>query len=140
MLRLRRCTLLVAVCTAMAAVGCGGSDSTVDGSDTGTGDDGGDAGEAGDDAGEAGNDAGDDTLTDSGGGGDAADAPGDGGLDAAPVVNGLPGLALSAGGTVCKSTNYKMIVTLGQSPGGNGTGKSTNYQLRGGVIGASQAP
>lgn len=123
MQRLRRCTVLIALCTAMAGVGCGGGDVTESVSDSGS-----------DDA--------SDSEADSGGGADADvdGAPGDADLDAAPPINGKPAMTLGAGGTVCKSPNFKMFVTLGQGPGGNGTGTSTNYQLRGGVVGASQAP
>jgi hypothetical protein len=36
------------------------------------------------------------------------------------------------------STNFKVILTTGESPGGNGVMSSSNYKLRGGVVGATQ--
>jgi hypothetical protein len=43
-----------------------------------------------------------------------------------------------SGGTVMKSTSYKLVLTTGQSPGGNGVMASTNFKLRSGVVGATQ--
>jgi hypothetical protein len=45
---------------------------------------------------------------------------------------------LVAGGAVMKSSNYTLIGTLGQGPGGNTVMKSANYRFRGGVVGATQ--
>ncbi len=44
---------------------------------------------------------------------------------------------LVSGGTVMNSTNYRLILTTGQGPGGNGVSKSTNYRLNGGLVGAT---
>ena len=37
-----------------------------------------------------------------------------------------------------KSPSFKLILTGGQSPGGNGVSSSTNYKIHGGVVGATQ--
>ncbi len=50
------------------------------------------------------------------------------------------GMGLAAGATYCSSTNYRVVMTLGESPGGNGAMSSSNYRLVTGVIGATQAP
>jgi hypothetical protein len=47
-------------------------------------------------------------------------------------------MGLVSGGTVMKSAGYKLVLTTGQSPGGNGVMSSTNYKLRSGVVGATQ--
>jgi hypothetical protein len=51
-----------------------------------------------------------------------------------------PGMDLVAGAVVCSSPQYKAILTLGQSPGGNTTMSSPNYRIIGGVVGATQSP
>ena len=56
-----------------------------------------------------------------------------------PQVGATPNsLSLAAGATSCSSTNYKAVLTLGQSPGGNMVLQSTSYRLVGGLIGATQ--
>jgi hypothetical protein len=45
---------------------------------------------------------------------------------------------LVSGGNVMTSSSYRLILTTGQSPGGNGVLKSSSYTLRGGVVGATQ--
>ena len=133
--------LLLCCGTACSVAACG--------SDNGTGQNGGDDGGAGDgnandgiapnDGGsDARSDAGGDGGTDGGGGdGGAGDGGGDGGEAGLP---GHKGTELAAAGTACSSPNYKMYVTLGQSPGGNTNPKSTNFRLHGGVVGATQKP
>jgi hypothetical protein len=55
-----------------------------------------------------------------------------------PVQAGAPGNDLTAGGQIMKSTSYKMIGALGESPGGNGVAASTNHHVRSGVLGTTQ--
>jgi hypothetical protein len=43
-----------------------------------------------------------------------------------------------SGGTVMTSTNYRLITTTGQGPGGNGVMTSTNYRINGGLVGATK--
>jgi hypothetical protein len=124
----------VLVLLPLAVIGCGGDDTclTCD-----------DAGSAVIDATDA--RAGDATVGDGGDGGrldasadgatDGAIDGGDGG-DAGAVA--LPGVALVSGGTVCASPKYRMIVSLGQGPGGNDSSASPKYRLKGGVVGATQ--
>jgi hypothetical protein len=59
----------------------------------------------------------------------------DGGMAQGP---GGTATALVGGGAVSSSAHYVLIGTLGQGPASNATGNSTNYQLRGGVVGATQ--
>ncbi|MCA9596696.1 MAG: hypothetical protein KC776_25440 [Myxococcales bacterium] len=51
---------------------------------------------------------------------------------------GHSGMAMLSGGTVMSSTNYKLVLSTGQSPGGNGVMTSTSYRLQGGIVGATQ--
>jgi hypothetical protein len=60
--------------------------------------------------------------------------------DAAAALLGRPGAGLVSGGTACASPKYRMVVSLGQGPGGNAASASPKYRLKGGVVGASQAP
>lgn len=103
--------------------GLGGDDASFDGvppaPDTGAGDGTGGRGDAGD----------------GGNTGDAGDAAQDGG-----ATSGMTGSALAAGATVSNSPAYQMFWTLGQGPGGNETSHSPHYQIRGGVVGATQKP
>jgi hypothetical protein len=55
-------------------------------------------------------------------------------VDAGPP--GMPGTALTGGGIYAKSAHYSVITALGESPGGNLSASSANYQLQSGVIGA----
>jgi hypothetical protein len=43
-----------------------------------------------------------------------------------------------AGGIRAHSANFTLILTLGESPGGNGVAKSTLYQVRGGLVSSTQ--
>ena len=45
---------------------------------------------------------------------------------------------MMSGGNVMSSTNYKLILSTGQGPGGNGVMTSTTYRLNGGLVGATQ--
>ncbi len=64
----------------------------------------------------------------------------DAGVDSAIPLGppGKPGQSLTGGGTLAKSTNYKVWVAVGESPGGQITSTSTSYKLQSGVIGATQ--
>jgi hypothetical protein len=48
------------------------------------------------------------------------------------------GGAVVSGGVTAQSPNYKIIMSTGQSPGGNNSSSSTKYQLKGGLPGATQ--
>ncbi len=70
-----------------------------------------------------------------GGTGGGGGAGGQGGTG--PV--GRPGMALTAGGGLSQSTNYKLWFAMGESPGGTGEVlQSTNYRFIGGVVATTQ--
>jgi hypothetical protein len=73
-----------------------------------------------------------------GGSGGVGGAGGEGGGMAA--VPGKSGGALVSTGHVIKSGSYRMVFTMGQSSPVQSTVKSANYQLNGGVIGATGSP
>jgi len=54
--------------------------------------------------------------------------------------SGVTATAFVGGAAVSSSPHYVLIGTLGQGPASNATGSSTNYQLRGGVVAATQSP
>lgn len=64
------------------------------------------------------------------------DAPKDGPIEVGPP--GKPGFALTGGGTVSASANFKVFAAVGESPGGNITAASPQYKMQSGVIGATQ--
>lgn len=124
---------------AVPASGCGGSTRTFADETGGAGGSGADAsgGTAGDASGgsSAGGTGGDASGGTGGTGGDASGGvAGTGG--SGPI--GYPGLAVVPGGTVMKSANYTLVLTSGESPGGNGVMSSSNYRLQGGFVGATQ--
>jgi hypothetical protein len=43
-----------------------------------------------------------------------------------------------SGGTVMTSASYRLILTTGEGPGGNGVMKSQSYRFNGGLVGATQ--
>jgi hypothetical protein len=43
-----------------------------------------------------------------------------------------------SGGTVMTSPSYRLILTTGEGPGGNGVMTSANYRMNGGLVGATQ--
>ena len=47
-------------------------------------------------------------------------------------------MAFVSGGTVMTSANYRLILTTGESPGGNGVSTSSSYRMNGGLVGATQ--
>jgi hypothetical protein len=69
-------------------------------------------------------------------GGEGPD-PGSGGTPD-PGVNGKPGGALVSLGAKMASSNYTLILTIGETPGGNGFLSSTNYRLRTGLIATTE--
>lgn len=115
---------------ATAGPGCGGGDGTGPGGGAG---DGGAGGSTGGNGG-----AGGTTLPTGGAGGGTGGIGGSGGAGGGgPVESGAPGSAFVSGGTSAKSTNYRMVFTLGQSTPNQGRSKSTGYTMQGGVIGAT---
>ncbi len=62
---------------------------------------------------------------------------GSGGMIVVPKP-GKPGFAIVGAGSFAKSTNYQLVTSVGDSPGGNIVSSSTNYKLKGGVIGTTQ--
>jgi hypothetical protein len=44
------------------------------------------------------------------------------------------------GGTVATSDNFRMVFTLGQPTSNQGTYKSANFRLQGGLVGANGSP
>jgi hypothetical protein len=79
-------------------------------------------------------DAGSTGIGDSGAGGDNGDP-------IVPVIStAKPHAAggIVAGGVVAHSKHFTGVFSLGAAPGGNRISTSTSYQLRGGVLGASQ--
>jgi hypothetical protein len=52
--------------------------------------------------------------------------------------NGHFGTAVMSGGVSAQSQNFKVQMSLGQSPGGNGTAASANHKLKGGLVGSTQ--
>ncbi|MFZ5891379.1 MAG: hypothetical protein ACOY0T_10035 [Myxococcota bacterium] len=73
----------------------------------------------------------------SGGTGNQAGAPSDAGAggDIVDVTPGHPGSALVSGGQRMKSANYILVLTTGESPGGNQIQSSKNYRMIGGLMG-----
>ena len=69
----------------------------------------------------------------SGGGGGGSGGGGGGGL----TLNRHQAAAPEVGGVSASSPNYKVIMTTVAPPAG-GTGSSTNYKQRGGIVGATQ--
>ncbi len=76
------------------------------------------------------------------GGGDGDIPPSDGGSsgDGGSSSGGVRPSArsLAAGATVSTSPKYRAVRTLGQSPGGNGAASSSNFKMKGGLVGATQ--
>jgi hypothetical protein len=67
--------------------------------------------------------------------GPVGDGPaGDGGAG----IAGHRGTAVMSGAVQAQSTRYRVIMSTGQSPGGNTTAASGQHKLRGGLVGATQ--
>jgi len=73
-------------------------------------------------------------------GGTGGAGPTDAGQDqyTPPVVPGRPGMDLVAAGALISSTNYKLVLSVGEGPGGNGVMTSPSYTLKAGLIGTTQ--
>jgi len=135
-----RIALGLALLGAACIYACGGSSGSSKGGSAGA-----DIGAAGDSSGNGtagkGNSGGD-TSSDAGsnGIGDSG-AGGDTGVPIVPVIStAKPHAAggLVAGGIIAHSKHFTGVFSLGAAPGGNRISTSTKYQLRGGVLGASQ--
>ncbi|MEZ4372332.1 MAG: hypothetical protein R3B07_16010 [Polyangiaceae bacterium] len=141
---------LLALCLALG--GCDGDDSK---KNANSGGDGGGMGVAGGDTGGQGGapmagaggqpSAGSGGMAGSGGvatggtGGVAAGGTGGvGGSGGEPVVPGAPGMGMTSAGARVSSANYSGVVVLGEAPGGNRVMSSASYQLRMGLVGATQ--
>lgn len=77
-----------------------------------------------------------------GGGGSGTGGSGTGGTGIGGAgdagVTGHPGMDIVTSGNVMQSANFKLLLTVGQGPGGNGVMKSTNFALKSGLPGATQ--
>ncbi|HEX7451891.1 MAG TPA: hypothetical protein VF294_06380 [Polyangiaceae bacterium] len=140
-----RIALGLALLSAACIYACGSSSSSGKGGSAGA-----DIGAAGDSSSTGGkgnggagkgNTSGGDTSSDAGsaGTGDSG-AAGDTGTPIVVVSTAKPHAAggLVAGGVVAHSKHFTGVFSLGAAPGGNRISTSANYQLRGGVLGASQ--
>jgi hypothetical protein len=54
------------------------------------------------------------------------------------TVQGHKGVSVMSGAVSARSQNFRVIMSVGQGPGGNGTGSSANTKHRGGLVGATQ--
>ncbi len=125
--------LFMASVASLALIGCGGDDTCLTCDDAGAPD----ASDAR--ANDATIDAldGGDGSADASDGDSAADARTDGDVEGGADL-GRPGAAFVSSGTVCASPKYRMVVSLGQGPGGTDTSTSPKYRFNGGVVGATQ--
>ena len=55
-----------------------------------------------------------------------------------PPPAAKPGFDMVTAGTFGKSAHYGLVATVGESPGGNNVGKSSNFVLKAGVIAVTQ--
>ncbi len=140
----------------VSATGNGGTSGAASGGDSGTGGNGngtsgssssgGDSGSSGggtggtDGSGGSSGSSGSGGSSGSSGSGGSSGSSGSGGSGGMIVVPkpGKPGFAIVGAGSFAKSTNYQLVTSVGDSPGGNIVSSSTNYKLKGGVIGTTQ--
>jgi hypothetical protein len=131
-----RIALGLALLSAACIYACGGSGSNSKGGSAGAG-----IGAAGDSSSNGGDgSAGKGNGSSGNGSGDAGEG-GEGGSATVPIVStAKPHAAggLVAGGIIAHSKHFTGVFSLGAAPGGNRISTSTKYQLRGGVLGASQ--
>ncbi|HEY5372106.1 MAG TPA: hypothetical protein VIK01_00405 [Polyangiaceae bacterium] len=138
-----RIALGLALLSAACIYACGSSSGSGKGGSAGA-----DIGAAGDSSSSGGNGSagkgntsGGDTSSDAGaaGTGDSG-AAGDTGTPIVVISTAKPHEAggLVAGGVVAHSKHFTGVFSLGAAPGGNRVLTSTQYQMRGGVLGASQ--
>jgi hypothetical protein len=57
-----------------------------------------------------------------------------------PAFQGHRGTATVSGSVQATSSRFRVIMTTGQSPGGNNTASSSQHKVRGGLVGATQGP
>jgi len=67
-----------------------------------------------------------------------ATSDGSGGDGGGATLRAHAGSAVMSGAVQASSPRYRVIMSTGQSPGGNGTASSANNKLRGGLVGATQ--
>jgi hypothetical protein len=84
------------------------------------------------------NQDGGDATADGGGVEAGATGPDDASASADGAITGHG--ALVAAGVTARSTNFRIVASLGDSPGLNLTSASPRYRLRGAVVGVSQQP
>jgi len=58
--------------------------------------------------------------------------------DEPSTSGGIQGMDLVAGGVVMSSESYRLVLTTGQGPGGNGVSTSESYRLQGGLVGITE--
>jgi hypothetical protein len=135
-----RIALGLALLSAACIYACGSSSSSPKGGSAGA-----DIGAAGDSSssggkangsagkGDTGGDSGANGIGDSGAGGDN-------GVPIVVISTAKPHAAggIVAGGLIAHSKHFTGVFSLGAGPGGNRIMTSSSYQLRGGVLGASQ--
>ena len=134
-----RIALGLALLSAACIYACGSSSSSPKGGGAGA-----DIGAAGDSSSSGGNGSAGKGNTSGGDAGSAgtgdSGAAGDTGTPIVVISTGKPHAAggLVAGGVVAHSKHFTGVFSLGAAPGGNRILTSSSYQLRGGVLGASQ--
>ncbi|MCA9643220.1 MAG: hypothetical protein H6718_10900 [Polyangiaceae bacterium] len=136
---------LLALCFALG--GCDGDDTKKNAKNGGAGggmgvaggETGGSAGVAGQPSGGTGGMAGSGGMPSGGTGGAVTGGTGGvAGTGGEPVVPGAPGMGMTSAGAQVSSPNYSGVVVLGEAPGGNRVMSSASYQLRMGLVGATQ--
>lgn len=131
-----RIALGLALLSAACIYACGGSSGSPKGGSAGAeigaaGDSSSNGGSAGKSSGSAGNGT---VGGDAGEGGEGGSAPVSVVSTAKPHAAG----GIVAGGIIAHSKHFTGVFSLGAAPGGNRISTSASYQLRGGVLGASQ--
>lgn len=74
----------------------------------------------------------------SAGSGGMAGSAGMGGSTVVPPQPGQSGFGLVGAGTYSKSASYRLVGSVGDSPGASHRSSSTNYVLHGGLVGTTQ--
>jgi hypothetical protein len=64
------------------------------------------------------------SIVDAGGAGDAP--------------QGRPGIDAVVGGRIMRSSGHVLVLSVGESPGGNGVARSSKHRLAGGLVGTTQ--
>jgi hypothetical protein len=128
---------LLAALSGAVLLGCGADGGGGGGGIGGSAASAGAAGSAGTAGGGTGGSSGSGGDSGSGGSGGIAGAAGAGGTGGEPG-GGSSAMATVSGGSVMSSANYRLILTSGEGPGGNGVMTSPSYRLNGGLVGATQ--